>query len=77
MRLLIIAVLSAFATTAVVSVGHAQTDTQVAANPSSESAQKTYPEDNSWPNAAQENAIPYRACNANVIINGHPECLNK
>ena len=36
MRLLIIAVLSAFATTAVVSVGHAQTDTQVAANPSSE-----------------------------------------
>jgi hypothetical protein len=78
MRLLIIAILLAFAATAFVSVGQAQTDdSQVAANPPSGSAQRTYSEDNFWPNAAQENAIPYRACKANVIINGHLECLNK
>lgn len=77
MRLLIIAALSAFSMTAVVSIGHAQTNTQVAANPSSGSAHKTYPEDNFWPNAAEENAIPYRACNADAIVNGQHECLSR
>jgi hypothetical protein len=76
MRLVITAATLASAMLTMISVGYAQND-QPQSQKSNASTKQAPREDSFWPTPAQEEAIPYRPCNANVeLANGQHECLN-
>jgi hypothetical protein len=73
MRFASIAVMSAFATISMVSIGYAQDQ-----RPIVEATPAPAPYSTFWPTPAQETAIPYRPCNTNVVLaNGRHACLDR
>jgi hypothetical protein len=76
MRLVIAAATLASAMLGMISVGYAQNG-QSELQKSTASTKQAPPEDSFWPTPAQEQAIPYRPCNADVVLaNGQHDCLN-
>jgi hypothetical protein len=88
MRSVIITAMSAFVTLAIVSIGHAQSDQRAPEKPSDQSTDRVPAPNTKEPTAAkdetipgitpaEEAKIPYRACNADVVLaDGRHECLN-
>jgi hypothetical protein len=74
MRLAMTAAALASAMLGMISVGYAQTGQHQKSN---EATKQPPPEESFWPTPAQEEAIPYRPCNVDVVLpNGRHDCLN-
>jgi hypothetical protein len=79
MRPSIIALTLVSAALVMASSGHAQTDQGQARPKSNVAASHNPPEDSSfWPSSAEETKIPYRPCDASVVLaNGRHACLDQ
>jgi hypothetical protein len=76
MRIVITGAILASAMLGMISAGYAQNDQHQLQKPKV-SIKQAPPEDSFWPTPAQEEAIPYRPCNADVVLaNGRHDCLD-